>query len=380
MTWRTARTALAALVVICLPLVDVAPANAAAAPKVGALTVEHQTDPLGVDVVRPRLGWTLSTGAQSAYQIAVSRTPAGPADVWDSGRVTSAQSFDVDYVGPALASRARYFWRVRVWTGGRTASRWSAPARFETAFVHPGEFQGQWIGARRALPQLSLGGANWIWYPDGDPASSAPAGVRYLRRAFDLPAGEPTGRAELQITADDAFTVFVNGAEVARSPAVANSWSTASIVDVSSVVRPGANLIAVEAVNTSAGPAGLLAELAVEGSGRRFELATDETWKAADAAGAGWERPGFDDSAWPAARVAATYGMVPGVARFPRRRPRRRCCAMSSRSRSRSPRPAPTSPASATTSCSSTAGGSATTSWIPGSRSTTRPSSTAPTT
>jgi alpha-L-rhamnosidase len=42
--------------------------------QVGALQVEHQVDPLGVDVAKPRLSWVLSSEhrnrlAQKAYQI-----------------------------------------------------------------------------------------------------------------------------------------------------------------------------------------------------------------------------------------------------------------------------------------------------------------------
>jgi alpha-L-rhamnosidase len=322
---RASRAALVALIVTGLPLLSITPADAAhtaghrsvGALQVGGLSVEHQTNPLGVDVARPRLGWILSTDGQargaeqSAYEILVSKTAAGPADVWDSGRVSSSHSFDVDYAGPALHSRTRYFWRVRVWAGSRPVSQWSQPAWFETAFLRPDEFQGEWIGAHQKAPALSLGDANWIWYPAGDPADSAPAGTRYFRRTFALPADEQIGRAELQITADDAFTVYVNGNETARSPAVANSWSTASILDISSALRPGSNVIAVEAVNANPGPAGLLAKLHIEGSSAPFDLVTDGSWKVADAAGSGWQQPGFDDSAWPGARVAAAYGSGP---------------------------------------------------------------------
>ncbi|MEV6636016.1 family 78 glycoside hydrolase catalytic domain [Actinoplanes sp. NPDC051470] len=295
------RRALIALVVVALSVPGSTPAYAAA--NVTGLTVEHQTTPLGIDVARPRLGWILSTG-QSAYEIEVSTTPDGPADVWDSGRVDSATSFDIAYAGPALASRTRYFWRVRVWPGAGPASAWSRRAWFETAFLRPAQFRGDWIGARRAAPELSLTGASWIWHPDGDPANSVPAGMRYFRRTFDLPA---TGPAELQVTADDAYTLYVNGREMSRSPAAADTWRTASVLDISSALRPGANTIAVEAVNTNAGPAGLLAKLRVNGA----DLVTDASWKTADAAGPGWEQPGFDDSAWPGARVAAAYGSGP---------------------------------------------------------------------
>jgi alpha-L-rhamnosidase len=45
----------------------------------GGLRAEHQVDPLGVDVARPRLGWVLDE-----------RT--GPANVWGSGEVRSSLS------------------------------------------------------------------------------------------------------------------------------------------------------------------------------------------------------------------------------------------------------------------------------------------------
>ncbi|GLY93797.1 family 78 glycoside hydrolase catalytic domain [Actinoplanes sp. NBRC 103695] len=293
------RAALVVVAVAALLLTSSPPASAQQA-GVAGLSVEHRTDPLGVDIARPRLGWILSTRGkpQSAYEIEVSKTRNGPADVWDSGRVVSAKSFDVDYAGPALASRTRYFWRVRVWAGGQ-ASGWSRPGWFETAFLRPEQFQGDWIGAHRTAPALSFEGASWIWHPEGDAASSVPAGTRYFRRTFDLPAGA----SELQVTADDAFTLYVNGREAVRSPAVADAWRTASIVDVSALLRPGANVIAVVAVNTNAGPAGLLVKLE--------DLVTDGRWKSADAAAPGWEQPGFDDTAWPAARVAAAYGSGP---------------------------------------------------------------------
>jgi alpha-L-rhamnosidase len=317
MARRVWRTALAALVVVTLPVVGSASAGAAVLGtlQVSGLSVEHQTDPLGVDVARPRLGWIPSasdqTGAkQSAYEIVVSKTPTGSADVWDSGRVTSTQSFDVDYAGPALTSRTRYYWRVRAWSDAQV-SDWSSPASFETAFVRADDFHGDWIGAHRTAPGLSFTGANWIWYPEGDPANSVPAGTRAFRRTFDLPAGVRISAAELQVTADDYFTVYVNGVPAAHSPATAEAWRTASTVDISAELRPGANVIAVEAVNSSAGPAGLLARLHVDTSGSPFDLVTDGAWKSATAAGNGWQQPGFDDSAWPGARVGPAYGSGP---------------------------------------------------------------------
>ena len=71
------------------------------------LRTECRDNPFGVELQRPRLSWRLQTdrtGArQAAYRIRVATSldalNAGGVDVWDSGRVASAQCFDVAYKG-----------------------------------------------------------------------------------------------------------------------------------------------------------------------------------------------------------------------------------------------------------------------------------------
>ena len=85
---------------------------------VSGLTVEHRTDPLGVDAAHPRFGWRMASTArgrhQTAYRIKVATSPRhlthGSADVWDSGRVDSADSVAVRYSGPGLRASTRYHW------------------------------------------------------------------------------------------------------------------------------------------------------------------------------------------------------------------------------------------------------------------------------
>lgn len=117
-----------------------APAAHAAAPATGAAvrrarvtrpTVEYVGRPLGLDVDRPRLSWPVESGApggaQRAYRVRVATGPArlSDPDVWDSGRVESADSVLVPYGGPELRPRTRYYWTVRVWDRDGTASDWS---------------------------------------------------------------------------------------------------------------------------------------------------------------------------------------------------------------------------------------------------------------
>ena len=92
--------------------------GAAAGPGSGskpcALTVERLADACGIDAAKPRFGWKISaadgaTGVtQSAWRIVVSssraRLDAGDGDMWDSGKVRSADAIDVEYGGKPLAS------------------------------------------------------------------------------------------------------------------------------------------------------------------------------------------------------------------------------------------------------------------------------------
>lgn len=117
-----------------------APAAALDAPE--HLTVEQTVRPNDVDVERPRLAWRLPAkpGAeQRAYEVEVATSAAalaaGEADAWQSGRVPSRQSIEIPYGGRTLASDRSYVWRVRVWDEQGAVSPWSAPSRFETAFL-----------------------------------------------------------------------------------------------------------------------------------------------------------------------------------------------------------------------------------------------------
>ncbi|PRX97775.1 alpha-L-rhamnosidase [Allonocardiopsis opalescens] len=124
------------------------------------LTTEHRADPLGIDAAAPRFGWRLRAGgtgrAQRAYRITVASSRellmADRPDVWDSGRVESAEQTARRYGGPALRSRTRYHWAVRVWDEAGAQGPVSEPAWFETALLGQDEWTADWIGTGADVP------------------------------------------------------------------------------------------------------------------------------------------------------------------------------------------------------------------------------------
>ncbi|MBB5867900.1 alpha-L-rhamnosidase [Allocatelliglobosispora scoriae] len=291
----------------------IAPENTSASGLgVASATTEHRVNPLGVDAAKPRFGWKLSSAApqrQGAYQVIVASTSAlagsNTGDVWDSGRVASATSVDVEYAGPALMTLRRYFWRVRVWDTQGRAGAWSGTQNFEMGLRAPGsEWQGAFIG--QPVTSAGLTGSSWIWYPEGDPIAGLPPMTRFFRKTFSL-ASAPAG-GSLVVTGDDTADVWVNGTQVSTSVRATDSWKQASVVDLSGRLRSGTNSIAISSQNTTQSPTGVIAQLTIPGFAT---VNTDASWKASQTNPSGWEQPGYNDSGWVAARALVTYGSGP---------------------------------------------------------------------
>jgi alpha-L-rhamnosidase len=85
---------------------------------------------------RPEFAWECGQGEQvyrqSAYQIVVKKV-GSMAALWDSGKIESAASVNVEYAGPALEPSREYQWQVRVWNDEDVASDWSTTQKFRLA-------------------------------------------------------------------------------------------------------------------------------------------------------------------------------------------------------------------------------------------------------
>ncbi|HNS19008.1 MAG TPA: family 78 glycoside hydrolase catalytic domain [Sedimentisphaerales bacterium] len=288
------------------------------------LRCEYRVDPLGIDVVEPRLSWTLQSGqrgqVQTAYRILVAGDPkqlAGETgDLWDSGKVASDQSIQVPYAGAPLTSGMACYWKVQVWDKNGKPSAWSRPACWTMGFVGRDSWKAQWIGfdaSRNRDPsgrKLDLSGAQWIWLPGENARNAAPVATRYFRREFTVPEDRDLASAVCAVAADNGFTMFLNGQQVCTG----GSFKEAVTADLAKHVRKGANVVAIEAQNVGDGanPAGVLAMLVVRfKTGKPETIVTDGQWRSSDIAAAGWTDAGFNAEGWRNAEALGAEGIGP---------------------------------------------------------------------
>ena len=130
--------------------------------KVEELTCEYLENPLGVDVQHPRFSWKIISDQrgilQSAYQIIVGENPnevkKGTGKIWDSGKITSDATVNVEYNGTPLQSNKKYFWKVKVWTNNEDFV-WSNPASFHTGMLKDTDWESNWITSKEQIEDAS---------------------------------------------------------------------------------------------------------------------------------------------------------------------------------------------------------------------------------
>jgi alpha-L-rhamnosidase len=181
------------------------------------LKVEQRTNPLGMDELRPVFSWqndaTERGWVQTGYRIKVASSVAGLAqatpDVWDSGRVESAESLNVKYGGPPLRSRQRYFWNVEVWDKGEKAVRSATPAWWEMGLLELGEWKAAWIRRKDPKAEEELRRIQWVGLPEAKAARAEQPKVAEFRYVLHLER-RPSS-ASLHVFSPGAFETKVNG-------------------------------------------------------------------------------------------------------------------------------------------------------------------------
>lgn len=164
---------------------------------VSNLRCEYLVNPMGMDQPQPRFSWEIVSKersvVQSTYRIFISDDPeilrTGHGDIWDSGKIDSNQSVNIEYTGPQLQSDKTYYWNVNIWTQKGQQNVWTKPAVFHTGFFNPSDWKASWITAI-------------------DSSVSAPL----FRKKFE--AEKPVKEAFLYITAAGFYEAYLNGKKV----------------------------------------------------------------------------------------------------------------------------------------------------------------------
>jgi alpha-L-rhamnosidase len=251
------------------------------------LRCEYRENPLGIDAEKPRLSWVIEDGGQksdlrgqrqTAYQVLVASSEEllkkDKGDIWDSGKVASDQSIQVEYAGKPLESRMVCHWKVRVWLavsklpgegGDRKgkATDWSKPALWSMGLLKPEDWQAKWVKA---------GGETSPW----------------LRKEFTLAAAPE--RAMAFVNVKGYGELYVNGKKVGDdvlAPAVAvyRKRTLYNTYDISRYLHAGNNCVGVwlglglcyirNATNYT--PLARV-QLDLSVGGQRVVVGTDPTW------------------------------------------------------------------------------------------------------
>ncbi|MGA2253799.1 MAG: family 78 glycoside hydrolase catalytic domain, partial [Thermoguttaceae bacterium] len=300
---------------------------------VGELRCEYRSNPLGIDVVRPRLSWIIESNErgerQTAYRILVAssweKLAHDEGDLWDSGKVASDRSTQIEYEGEPLASHQWCLWKVRIWDRRNQPQVWSASAQWSVGILDPKRWVAQWIGRDDAKAVVPGNGKNRYL-----PAT-------YLRKDFRLQ--KLPQRAVLYVTSQGIVEPRLNGKK-AGDDFLVPGWTDyhkriyCRAYDVTPQVRQGDNTLAailgdgwfrghlsIIGQNLYGRQTRLLAQLHVfYADGSSDVVASDGSWTAgfgpilaadlyagetydARLEADGWDRPGFVNREWQPVKV-----------------------------------------------------------------------------
>lgn len=313
------------LFIVCLFTVFAAAAQI----EVKELRCEMLNNPVGIDVMSPRLSWQIVSNErnvfQTAYEIMVASSKEklnkGEGDLWKSGKISSSQSVLVSYNGKALSSRMNCYWKIRSYTNKGTTA-WSEAASWSMGLLDQNDWKAKWIGMDKAFPWDSV-------------TQFSRLSARYLRKEFQTTT--TIKKATAYIVGLGMYELYINGKKTGDqvlAPAATDYRKSVfyNTFDVTTLLNKGSNVIATvlgngrfftmrqdykpKKINTFGYPK-LLFQLEIEyADGKKKTIMSDESWKLTtdgpirtnneydgeeyDATRelTGWDKPGYNDSKW----------------------------------------------------------------------------------
>ena len=214
------------------------------------------------------------------------------------------EGLDTSETLPASSQKAEHVMKVtvpssttaKIYFGAADAGTYTLD-QIDTIEVYEPDASQSWLG-------------RWIWYNE-DSLTAGQYATRYFRHTFTLEE-EPT-YAPLQISVDDNYTVYVNGAEVGSNMGSGqDQWQAPQTYDILRYLKKGENVIAIEAHNLlSYGGLVYDARVTME-SGEVVRVCSNmnEVVTSRDAAD-GWTDTGFTAFGWIAPKEIGVMGVSP---------------------------------------------------------------------
>lgn len=237
------------------------------------LRTEYLSDPIGIDIERPRLFWK-AVGAlrQSAYRILAY---SGGKQIWDSGKIES-DAMHCDFPLP-LTSRQRVEWKLTLWDENGEEGE-ASEAFFEMGLLGPKDWKAEWISGRYS------------------PRKSRRYPVSCFRKVF---SSGPAAKARLYISACGLYEARLNDSRVGDFVLAPGSTDYRKRIqyqsyDVTRLLKEGENRLCVELAdgwyrgssgskgrtNTYGKATKFIAQLEITmKDGSSLTLVTDESWE-----------------------------------------------------------------------------------------------------
>jgi Histidine kinase len=129
----------------------------------------------------------------------------------------------------------------------------------------------------------------------------------HLWKSFNIPQSNPATHADLRISADNAFRVWMDGQEIGNG----SDWRTLSIYELSGQLNPGTHVLAVEGFN-DCDKAGVIVGMQVTlANGEILHVQSDKTWRVVPVSVSDWRTATQPSPDWPSATFIANLRQPP---------------------------------------------------------------------
>jgi hypothetical protein len=156
---------------------------------------------------------------------------------------------------------------------------------------------------------LPPGNPKWIWHREieVDRDVLPKPGVRWFRKKFELKSPDKITEAEILVSADSAFTLFLNEQKIG----IGNDWRAVLRTKIDPAILAKKNCLSVEAINGGliANPAGILLSLKIKYPDDEMYIISDQNWISLDhQPDLDWHKVDFLDTAWSKVRSFGDKG------------------------------------------------------------------------